>query len=160
MRKKSELKYLSTILNKFNEQYKILMASSIQKNHKNSIFWKIYRLHWEKNRFIYNLRFNKKIISIQTFGKLCALRLVDTDLISFWLNPGYEILCSLSALPKLNSENVLTKKGSQCRVPIIIRLNSSDLIPDKTTGCISCASGDGMKGNPIWWNVDINFKPE
>jgi len=29
------------------------------------------------------------------------------------------------------------------------------MAPDVKTGCISCASGDGLNGGPIWWNTPI-----
>jgi bud site selection protein 31 len=28
--------------------------------------------------------------------------------------------------------------------------------PDVQTGCISCASGDGRFGGPIWWNTPLD----
>jgi bud site selection protein 31 len=28
--------------------------------------------------------------------------------------------------------------------------------PDVQTGCISCASGDGKFGGPIWWNTPLD----
>lgn len=27
--------------------------------------------------------------------------------------------------------------------------------PDVKIGCISCASGDGINGGPIWWNTPV-----
>jgi bud site selection protein 31 len=28
--------------------------------------------------------------------------------------------------------------------------------PDVKIGCVSCASGDGLHGGPVWWNTPIN----
>ena len=28
--------------------------------------------------------------------------------------------------------------------------------PDVKIGCISCASGDGQHGGPVWWNTPIS----
>ncbi len=28
--------------------------------------------------------------------------------------------------------------------------------PDVKIGCISCASGDGINGGPIWWNTPVS----
>jgi bud site selection protein 31 len=30
------------------------------------------------------------------------------------------------------------------------------MMPDVKIGCITCASGDGQHGGPIWWNTPIN----
>ena len=29
------------------------------------------------------------------------------------------------------------------------------MTPNVKTGCISCCSGDGIMGGPIWWNTPI-----
>lgn len=77
---------------------------------------------------------------------LARHKIIDTALISKWRKPGYEILCSMSAINK-NSTNFGT--SSICRVPLAQR--SGHIAPSHTTGCVSCASGDGVNGGPIWW---------
>lgn len=52
----------------------------------------------------------------------------------------------MSAINK-NSTNFGT--SSICRVPLAQR--SGHIAPSHTTGCVSCASGDGVNGGPIWW---------
>ena len=80
-------------------------------------------------------------------AKLCALQLVDGNLMAKWKKPGYEFLCSVAAINK-GSTNFGTT--SVCRVPL--RLRSGKIGPSQT-GCISCASCD--KGAPIWWNSTL-----
>ena len=73
-------------------------------------------------------------------------KVVDAALISKWRKPGFEILCSLSAINKANSNFGTT---SICRVPLAQR--GGQIMPSTTTGCVSCASGDGINGGPVWW---------
>ena len=44
---------------------------------------------------------------------------------------------------------------SHCRVPLRKRAPQQRITPDIQTGCISCASGDGRFGGPIWWNTPL-----
>ena len=44
---------------------------------------------------------------------------------------------------------------SHCRVPLKKRAPQQKITPDIQTGCISCASGDGRFGGPIWWNTPM-----
>lgn len=43
-----------------------------------------------------------------------------------------------------------------CRVPIANRAGHQTFAPDVKTGCISCCSGDGVAGGPLWWNTPID----
>lgn len=45
---------------------------------------------------------------------------------------------------------------SHCRVPLSQRANQQRITPDIQTGCISCASGDGRFGGPVWWNTPLD----
>lgn len=39
---------------------------------------------------------------------------------------------------------------SHCRVPLGKRAGQQRITPDVQVGCISCASGDGRFGGPVW----------
>lgn len=112
--------------------------------------WKVHRLHWEKNRFIYDLMYVRKVMSRQLFDWLVKERVADGPLIAKWRKPGYEILCSLLAIQKSGHNFGGT---SLCRVPMRRRTPQQRRTPDVQTGCICCASGDGLYGGPIWWNT-------
>ena len=73
-------------------------------------------------------------------------------MISKWRKPGYENLCSLLSIQK-GDTNFGT--ASICRVPMGARAPAQRLTPNVRTGCISCVSGDGADGGPIWWNTPI-----
>ena len=72
--------------------------------------------------------------------------LVHAALISKWRKPGYEILCSMSAIQRSGTNFGTT---SICRVPLAQR--AGQIMPSVTTGCVSCVSGDGIDGGPVWW---------
>ena len=42
------------------------------------------------------------------------------------------------------------------RVPLRNRSGHQRISPDVQTGCISCCSGDGKFGGPIWWNTPVD----
>jgi len=101
---------------------------------------------WPACRYIYELYYREAKISAELYEFLARHKIIDTALISKWRKSGYEILCSMSAINK-NSTNFGT--SSICRVPLAQR--SGHIAPSHTTGCVSCASGDGINGGPIWW---------
>jgi bud site selection protein 31 len=99
-----------------------------------------------RRRYIYELFYKEQKISAELYEFLARHKIIDTALISKWRKPGYEILCSMSAINKITT-NFGT--SSICRVPLAQR--SGHVAPSHTTGCVSCASGDGVNGGPIWW---------
>ena len=109
-------------------------------------------MHWEKNRFLFDLRYKRKALSQELYDYLCREKIADQALISKWWKPGYENLCSLLSIQK-GDTNFGT--ASICRVPMGARAPAQRLTPNVRTGCISCVSGDGADGGPIWWNTPI-----
>ena len=105
--------------------------------------WDIHRIHWKKNRFIYDMYYKDKKITKELYDWLCRMKIADQPLISKWRKPGYEILCSMLAISQ-SSTNFGTV--SVCRVPM--RQRGGGVMPAVTTGCVSCASGDGLSGAP------------
>jgi len=83
---------------------------------------------------------------------LISNELIDKELLKIWTLKGYEIVCSTNALKIAGEAPINT---SICRVPLTIRSRKTYLFPDSKIGCISCSSGDGIKGKPIWWNTKI-----
>lgn len=86
------------------------------------------------------------------FDYLVREKIADGSLIAKWRKSGYEILCSMLAIQKGNHNFGTT---SHCRVPLHLRSSQQRITPDVQTGCISCASGDGRFGGPIWWNTPL-----
>jgi len=106
--------------------------------------WMIHKLHWERNRFIFQMYFQEKKIDKKMYDYLCQQKLADGPLIAKWRKPGYEFLCSLAAI---DTRNTNYGTSSICRVPLHLRGDRPS--PAVQTGCVSCASTD--KGAPIWW---------
>jgi len=108
--------------------------------------WPIHRIHYERNRYVYDLYYKQQRISRELYEFLVREKVVDAALISKWRKPGYEILCSMSAIQKSGTNFGTT---SICRVPMAQR--GGQIMPSVTTGCVSCVSGDGIDGGPVWW---------
>lgn len=119
---------------------------------KNETTWKIHRLHWEKNRFIFDLMYKRKVMKRELFDWLVRNKIADGPLIAKWRRPGYENLCSLLAIQKGATNFGGT---SICRVPLKHRAAAQRISPNVVTGCISCAPGDSAYGGPIWWNTQL-----
>lgn len=138
------------------EDFETQMKDAVNEEHegkrKNELTWRIHRIHWEKNRLIYDLMYKRKALSQELYDYLCREKIADPALISKWRKPGYENLCSLLCIQK-SATNFGTT--SLCRVPMANRAPQQQLTPNVKTGCISCCSGDGIMGGPIWWNTPI-----
>lgn len=138
------------------EDFEAQMKEAVNEEHdgkrRAELNWKIHRLHWEKNRFIFDLMYKKKVMPKELFEYLVREKIADGALISKWRKPGYEILCSMLAIQKGNHNFGTT---SHCRVPMKLRSGQQRITADVQTGCISCASGDGRFGGPVWWNTPL-----
>ena len=57
-----EKKIINKITAIFTRRFRLILKNNENFRYKIT-FWKIHRLHWEKNRFIFDLKYNKQIIS-------------------------------------------------------------------------------------------------
>lgn len=114
---------------------------------RNEITWPMHKLHFEKNRYLYEMYYKKRQISKQLLDYLIHEKIADGKLIAKWRRPGYETLCSLLVITKSNTN---FGSVSVCRVPLKDR--KGQILPNVLTGCVSCASGDG---GPIWWDDPV-----
>ncbi|KAL6780483.1 hypothetical protein ACKKBF_B12970 [Auxenochlorella protothecoides x Auxenochlorella symbiontica] len=148
---------IQEVIEDFEQQMKEAVNDEHEGKRKNETSWKIHRIHWEKNRFIYDLMYVRKVMSRELYDWLVREKMADGPLIAKWRKPGYEILCSMLAIQK-NNHNFGTT--SHCRVPMKLRAFQQRITPDVQTGCICCASGDGRFGGPLWWNTPIEEDTE
>lgn len=144
---------IEEVIEEFEESMKKAVNDEHEGKRKAELTWEIHRIHYEKNRFIYELMYQRKVMSKELFDYLCREKIADQALIAKWRKPGYEILCSMLAIQKGNHNFGTT---SHCRVPMRNRASQQRITPDVQTGCISCASGDGKFGGPIWWNTPLD----
>jgi bud site selection protein 31 len=148
---------IEDVIEDFEQQLRDAVNEEHEGKRKNEGNWKIHRLHWEKNRFIFDLMYTRKVMSKKLYDFLVREKIADGALISKWRKPGYEILCSLLAIQKNNHNFGGT---SHCRVPMKNRTPQQKITPDVQTGCICCCSGDGKFGGPIWWNTKVDEDEE
>ncbi len=102
--------------------------------------WPVYQINWQRTRYIYDLYYTYGRISRQIYDYCIDNKLIDAALIAKWKKPGYERLCSTSAI---NPQNSKFGTVSICRVPRSA-LDSQE-VEDQTTGCRGCASGPTTK---------------
>lgn len=148
---------IDSTIEDFEAQMKDAVSEEHEGRRKNELGWRIHRIHWEKNRFVFDLMYKRKALSKELYDYLCREKICDQALISKWRKPGYENLCSLLSIQK-SATNFGT--ASLCRVPMASRAPQQRLTPNVKTGCISCCSGDGIMGGPIWWNTPITEEVE
>mmetsp|Transcript_107526 Transcript_107526/g.302661 ORF Transcript_107526/g.302661 Transcript_107526/m.302661 type:complete len:455 (+) Transcript_107526:82-1446(+) len=135
------------------EEFQAQMRDAVNEPHegkrRNEATWPITKIHYERSRYVYELFYKKKAISRELYDFLLQEKFADAALIAKWKKPGYEYLCSLSAIDKRNSNFGTT---AICRVPLHTR-KPGLTGPSVSTGCISCASQEaGRLGGPIWWD--------
>jgi bud site selection protein 31 len=143
---------IEDVLNDFELQLRDAVNEEHEGKRRAELTWKVHRLHWEKNRFLYDLMYVKKAMSRELFDFLVSNKVADGALISKWRKPGYELLCSTLAVQRSGTAFGTT---ALCRVPLKQRAPQQRLQPSVLTGCVSCASGDGRFGGPVWWNTPV-----
>ncbi len=65
----------------------------------------------------------------------------------------FKCLCKPHTL--YNLEGLHDKPHVLGRVPLALRGAQQRITPDVQIGCVSCASGDGRFGGPVWWNTPL-----
>lgn len=59
---------IEEVIEDFEQQMKEAVNEEHDKKRKSELTWKIHRLHWEKNRFIYDLMYQRKVMSRELVG--------------------------------------------------------------------------------------------
>lgn len=104
--------------------------------------WKIFQLHHQKSRYIYEMYYQQKVISRELY-EYCLRTpnpIADVLLIGKWKKTGYERLCCLRCIQTQDTDYGTT---CICRIPSG-QLNSSQPIECASCGCTGCASGNGV----------------
>ena len=70
------------------EDFEAQMRDAVSEEHegkrKNELTWRIHRIHWEKNRFIFDLMYKKKVMDRKLYDYLVREKIADQALISKW----------------------------------------------------------------------------
>lgn len=116
-------------LEKFQAQLKDVEARKLKRlENKNVNLWQIIKIHNRQNRYIFDLRYRKKIISEELYKWLVKEKYADRLLISKWRKQGYEKLCCLKCI----------EVKCVCRVP-------GNEIECVSCGCWGCSSSAKRK---------------
>lgn len=63
---------IEEVIEDFEGQMKEAVNEEHEGRRKNELAWKIHRIHWEKNRFIFDLMYQRKVMS-KELVRLCCL---------------------------------------------------------------------------------------
>lgn len=94
---------------------------------KNEALWEVFQVHHQQLRYVYELRFKKRLIDKTLYAWLVKNRYADGALIARWRKQGYEKLCCLQCIATSDTNHSTT---CICRVP------PKDA--DKEVQCITC----------------------
>lgn len=141
------IELVSEKLLEFEARSREALNEPMDDKRRNEISWPMHRLHYEKNRYLFDMHYKDHNISKKLLDYLVKENLADGKLMAKWRRPGYERLCSLMVITKSNTNFGTT---GVCRTPL--RDRTGQILPNVLTGCVSCASGDG---GPIWWNDPV-----
>lgn len=134
-------------LEEFEDRMREAMNEPVEDKMRNEVTWCVHKIHYQKNRFMFNLYNVEHKISKALYDYLIELKIADGPLLAKWKKPGYETLCSLAVIAKSNTN---FRTAGICRVPLSER--HGQITPNVMTGCVSCASGDS---GPIWWDDPV-----
>lgn len=143
---------IESVIEGFEQQMKDAVAEDHAGKRKAETTWRVHRIHFEKNRFIFDLMYKQKALSRELYDYMVRQKIADGALIAKWRKPGFNNLCSMLAIQKGDSNFGTT---AFCRVPLHARGPNGALSPSVRTGCISCADNDAVNGGPIWWNTPL-----
>eukprot|EP01012_Entosiphon_sulcatum_P043294 TRINITY_DN57535_c0_g1_i1.p1 TRINITY_DN57535_c0_g1~~TRINITY_DN57535_c0_g1_i1.p1 ORF type:complete len:173 (-),score=27.25 TRINITY_DN57535_c0_g1_i1:18-515(-) len=105
---------------------------------KNEMLWPIFRINWERSRYVYEMFHRRKAISKELYNWLLEEGYADASLIAKWKKPGYEVLCCTRCIQP-RDHNFGT--ACVCRVPRK-KLEDKAAVQCVHCGCKGCASGD------------------
>lgn len=127
-------------LNKLLLKLKEAQSSTLKTDTKNTSLWKVIQVNHQISRYIYNLYYQKKVISKELYEWLSNQKYCNKDLIAKWKKQGYENLCCINCIMKSEKNHNST---CICRVPKhkLEEKEAKDL-QCITCGCRGCASTD------------------
>mmetsp|Transcript_18034 Transcript_18034/g.45821 ORF Transcript_18034/g.45821 Transcript_18034/m.45821 type:complete len:233 (+) Transcript_18034:43-741(+) len=139
------------------DHYKTLMRDALEDPHNErrraELTWDVHKVNWMRSRWIYNQYYVEGNISRELYEWCLANKLADAPLIAKWKKPGYEFVCSTTAVHG-KSHNFGT--NSICRVP---KDQLCDVVISKVNGCRGCHSRDVSRYLKLRAGVHMKPKP-
>ena len=114
-RKPADWHLVETPLQEFQKRMRDHENAPCEGKRKTEVVWPILRLHHQRSRYIYDLYYKKKEISRELYDYLLAQKYADANLIAKWKKKGFEKLCCLSCIQKVDKQ--FGSGGCICRVP-------------------------------------------
>ncbi|KAJ5693347.1 cell cycle control protein Cwf14/Bud31, partial [Penicillium macrosclerotiorum] len=105
---------------------------------KHEVLWPIFQISHQRSRYIYDLYYEKEVISKKLYDWLLKNNYADANLIAKWKKQGYEKLCCLRCV---QTKETNFNSTCICRVPKA-QLKENETIQCVSCGCNGCASSD------------------
>lgn len=101
--------------------------------------WPIFRLHHQRSRYLFDVYYQRRLISKATLDWCVEQGMADGELMAKWRRPGYEGLCCLRCIQAGDSTHGTV---CICRVPASQRAlqDARQIIECQHCGCRGCAS--------------------
>ena len=74
---------IEEVIEDFEGQMKEAVNEEHEGRRKNELAWKIHRIHWEKNRFIFDLMYQRKVMSKELVGMLRLVNVIPPIVAEF-----------------------------------------------------------------------------
>jgi hypothetical protein len=120
---------IEEVIDDFETKMKEAVNEEHEGKRKAELTWKIHRIHWEKNRFIYDLMYQRKVMS-----KELVRGLLQSTCVGLCMGRGAAATCSCTGTPALNCTGMklLRISGQQ---PVGSRLTCNSLAPCASPCC-------------------------
>ncbi|AFZ79079.1 g10 protein family member protein [Theileria equi strain WA] len=120
---------LAETLESLDEKMKAAERESGDGKRRSEVLWPIFRIHHQRSRFIYEMFYQKRLISRELYDYCVKEGYADVNLIAKWRKQGFEYLCCLRCI-QTSSQHF----GTSC----ICRVPKRDLEPGKVIECVLC----------------------
>ncbi|KZO98085.1 G10 protein [Calocera viscosa TUFC12733] len=128
---------IEQILEEYTKKMRDAENESHEGKRKAEALWPIMRISHTRSRYIYELFYQRKIISKELYEWLLKEGYADANLIAKWKKPGYEKLCCARCIQSQD----MNYQGSTCvcRVPKA-QLKKGTVVECVHCGCRGCSS--------------------
>lgn len=125
------------------ELYQELKEATLAQNATSTIAssqWPIFRLHHQRSRYLFDLYYQRRLISKPTLDWCVEQGIADRELMAKWRRPGYEGLCCLRCIQSNDSTHGTV---CVCRVPVeqLSLQDARQILECQHCGCRGCSSG-------------------
>lgn len=121
-------------LKQFEKKMREAQADSVENKRADENLWEIMKIHHQRSRYVYQMYYEKKLISKEVYEFCIEQKYADAALIAKWRKPGFENLCCVKCIQTGVTNH---QKTCICRVPKN-ELDSDQVFQCKMCGCRGC----------------------